>query len=138
SCRPVGRRGWLDLVEILPPDTTALAFTRALLAEAASVLPRGALQDAQLLSCELVANALQHGQPPIVLSMHCSGDGLKVSVSDQAATGPPAVLVLANPDQVSGRGLPIVAELASDWGVTRHRADHGKTVWFEIRGYERD
>jgi len=37
----------------------------------------------------------------------------------------------ARPDDVSGRGVMIVDELASAWGVEPERSG-GKRVWFEV------
>ncbi|MDT0610247.1 ATP-binding protein [Streptomyces lancefieldiae] len=55
---------------------------------------------------------------------------LRITVSDADATlSTPAT---ACPDDVSGRGLALVAALAADWGAHRRECGIGKEVWFEV------
>lgn len=81
-----------------------------------------------LLVSEVATNALVHGSGDVQVRVTAVGSGLRVEVSD----GSPAMPTPRNPDLLAegGRGLALVASLASDWGV--HRAGGGKVVWFEV------
>jgi anti-sigma regulatory factor (Ser/Thr protein kinase) len=89
--------------------------------------------DAELLASELVANAAEHTRGPIslTLSRHAQPDGRRGITCEVTDTSPGVPqLRQAGPDDERGRGLTIVAALASDSGV---RADPaGKTTWFTL------
>jgi anti-sigma regulatory factor (Ser/Thr protein kinase) len=84
---------------------------------------------AQLLTSELVTNALQHGYGTIEMHVSVDPETLRVEVSDDSPEPPQPME--ASPGSTSGRGVMLVEALASDWGVTRH-ADDGKAVWFAL------
>ncbi|EYT83129.1 MULTISPECIES: ATP-binding protein [unclassified Streptomyces] len=84
---------------------------------------------AELLTSELVTNALVHTDDDAILTATVSPDGLRVEVRDFVARGPrPRVPVAA--EDTNGRGLVLVESLADDWGVCPHEV--GKSVWFEL------
>ncbi|WP_238434541.1 MULTISPECIES: ATP-binding protein [unclassified Frankia] len=85
-------------------------------------------ETAVLLASETVTNAIVHGCPPARLVIRASPEGVRVEVSD-GDTLPP-VIVAAQPDATSGRGIGLIDTLATRWGVQPHAS--GKTVWFEI------
>jgi anti-sigma regulatory factor (Ser/Thr protein kinase) len=84
---------------------------------------------AQLLVTELVSNVVCHVGAPMTVRMTRGADAVRVEVEDPSAQLPEA----REPDPASegGRGLALVATLASRWGTDVHPAD-GKTVWFEL------
>lgn len=84
--------------------------------------------DACLVISELVTNALMHGRSEAVLRMHHNDDGLLVEVMDQNTRLP--VLVAPDPHSLSGRGLALVASLATLWGA--EHTPTGKVVWAEF------
>ena len=90
--------------------------------------------DAELLASELVANAAAHGNGmPIVLTIHehAGSDGRHGIICHVTDTAPGLPKPRqAQPDSERGRGLQIVAALATDSGVTTHA--HGKTAWFTL------
>ena len=43
---------------------------------------------------------------------------------------PELLLAIREPSESGGRGLPLVDQLASDWGAESRRAE--KVVWFEV------
>lgn len=88
-------------------------------------------QVVELLSSELLANAVLHGPEGggIGLQLRVTGDVARVSVSDGATRSP--VVIDADPSALNGRGMAIVEAMSSRWGVEQH-ADGGKTVWFEL------
>ncbi len=82
-----------------------------------------------LLANELVTNAVEHAGGEAVLDAVVRPDAIRLEVSDASPTIPQA------PDAVDelqerGRGLFLIAALASRWGADRREA--GKTVWCEL------
>jgi serine/threonine-protein kinase RsbW len=86
----------------------------------------------QLLTSELVANAVLHGPPggEVRVRVAESGGVLRVEVDDGSAALPRVVPVAR--DGTGGRGLVLVERLADRWGY-ECTAPEGKTVWFEVR-----
>lgn len=84
-------------------------------------------EDVVLAVSELVTNAVQHGLGGCGLRMMVTVDELRVEVTD--ANPAPARLRVVGNDEVSGRGLALVAALADAWGVS---AD-GMTTWCSFR-----
>lgn len=89
---------------------------------------------AELLTSELVTNALQHTAGGAVLTATFSADTgprLRVEVRDSLARRPRLCTADAASDHAtSGRGLLLVQALADSWGV--RTGDSGKVVWFEL------
>ncbi len=115
-----------------PTDSALVSEARHLIRDA--VLSAGVEGDprlasvAELLTDELVTNAVQHGGGCAVLTAAVRDGTLRVCVTD-ASTELPVVL-LPDPVAEHGRGLTIVASLATVWG-TRREGDR-KSVWFEL------
>ncbi len=87
------------------------------------------LCDAGVLAVsELVANAAIHGRPPVRLRLRRTDRRLIVDVSDGDDHLPRRRL--ANDTDEDGRGIGIVAALASSWGA--RQLDDGKSVWCEF------
>ena len=87
------------------------------------------VDDALLLTSELVTNSVLHGGPPLVIAVDCDGEQLQVRVRD-GSPAVPAPQEAAQSDE-NGRGLALVAALSDDWGVDPE--PEGKYVWFVIR-----
>ena len=87
------------------------------------------VDDAELLTSELVTNAVRHAGAPVVVRVGQEADGVIVAVQDPAPALPTPRP--AGPEDVSGRGLAIVAAMAADWGVDPV-PDDGKAVWFRL------
>jgi PAS domain-containing protein len=77
---------------------------------------------------ELVANAAIHGRPPVRLRLRRTDRRLIVDVCDGDDHLPRRRL--ANDTDEDGRGIGIVAALASSWGA--RQLDAGKSVWCEF------
>ncbi|WP_323181068.1 ATP-binding protein [Streptomyces virginiae] len=89
-----------------------------------------------LFAAELTANAVRHGHVPgrdfhLRLTVNPDTTTIRIEVTDTRTERTPA-LSTPTPDSESGRGLLLVASLATRWGVTPRQAAPGKTVWAEI------
>ncbi|MFJ4469678.1 SpoIIE family protein phosphatase [Streptomyces sp. NPDC089424] len=82
-----------------------------------------------LAASELVANSLQHGTPPMRLRLRRTDRRLIVEVTDGDDHLPRRRR--AEPGDESGRGIAIVATIASAWG-SRRTPGGGKAVWCEF------
>lgn len=87
------------------------------------------IDDVVLATSELVSNAVDHGQAPIHLELETRARQVRVTVSD-CGSGQPSPRVAAD-GAPRGRGLSIVAQLATDWGWERQ--DGRLHVWAEFR-----
>ncbi|MEU9799843.1 ATP-binding protein [Streptomyces sp. NPDC051000] len=122
----------------LPHTAAAVPIARALVRTAlADVEPSADSDTAELLTAELVANAVEHtaGRAPIELVVELLANGCQVEVHDGDPL-PPGDLVArrddAHPDpwQEHGRGLLLIRTLSSACG---HRPTaRGKAVWFTL------
>lgn len=84
---------------------------------------------AELLTSELVTNAIRADPGgTVTLGVSCRAGRLRVDVYDRSPAMP--ALAEAAPDAETGRGLLLVAELASDWGT--YRTPGGKAVYFTL------
>jgi CheY-like chemotaxis protein/anti-sigma regulatory factor (Ser/Thr protein kinase) len=84
------------------------------------------LDGVKLLVSELATNAVTHACTPFDVSVHQTGDGVRVEVSDGSLVQPAA----SEPSAPGGFGLSIVDTLADSWGFTP--SGRGKVVWFEL------
>ena len=89
----------------------------------------GVVDTVELLTSEVVTNAIIHGRSGPHLAVEVGDSVIRVAVRDLSPAVP--VRQLSRPDAVSGRGVVIVEELASAWGVERER-NGSKRVWFEV------
>jgi anti-sigma regulatory factor (Ser/Thr protein kinase) len=83
----------------------------------------------EVLTTELVGNAVRHVGKPMTLRALRQPSSIRVEVDDPSPA--PPITQLPSPLDESGRGLFLIAALASQWGFEEHH-DDGKTVWFEI------
>ncbi len=99
---------------------------------AVGVDPR-VIDDVVLVASELVTNAVRHtaGDDLLTVSWELVGAGVVVSVDDSSLGAP--TLRNPRPEDPSGRGIPIVDALSSEWGVIPRLGD-GKQVWARITG----
>ncbi|MFI7502400.1 ATP-binding protein [Streptomyces sp. NPDC049687] len=122
----------------LPHSAAAVPVARALVRTALAELEHGADSDtAELLTAELVANAVEHtavGDAPIELVVELRPTGCQVEVHDHDPM-PPGDLTRPSgqepdPWQEHGRGLLLIRALSSSCG---HRpTEKGKAVWFRL------
>ncbi|MFF2848279.1 ATP-binding protein [Streptomyces sp. NPDC058001] len=86
---------------------------------------------AELLTSELVTNALVHTDQQAILTVTAGPSRLRVEVRDFTGRRPKPRVPVAD-DGTSGRGLFLVEALADAWGVLGQGV--GKVVWFELDG----
>ena len=94
-------------------------------------LPEAAMADVELLTSEVVSNAVKHANlnPSGEIILRVVTDGyVRVEVMDP---GPPFEAGPRKPDSGSGGwGLLLVDAVATSWGVAPEGG--GKKVWFEV------
>jgi anti-sigma regulatory factor (Ser/Thr protein kinase) len=93
----------------------------------------GLVDDAVLLTSELVTNAVVHAGTSVQVTCRLTDEAVEIAVADHR----PARLIpdepqetAVSPDSTNGRGLQRPSELASCWGVTYARTS--KVVWFRM------
>ena len=84
--------------------------------------------EVELLSTEVITNAIHHTQAPCSVAVRWTGARVRVEVTDSSAVRPKPRS--SSPDAGGGRGLLLVDALAADWGSFYDPA--GKVVWFEV------
>ena len=83
---------------------------------------------AVLVASELVTNAVVHTQGPLRLRLEWRQEQLSVAVADHFPRLLRLVADPGDPHTEGGRGLLIVDQLASSWGV-QHPSEGGKIIW---------
>ncbi|MFD3513770.1 ATP-binding protein [Streptomyces sp. NPDC058657] len=93
----------------------------------------GCADVAELLTSELVTNALIHTAREAELTATLHRTVLRVEVRDHLERLPEPLLADCD-EGTHGRGLFLVQGLADAWGIRMLGGDLGKVVWFEIDG----
>ncbi|WP_250569262.1 ATP-binding protein [Streptomyces sp. CJ_13] len=86
------------------------------------------LEELALLCSEIIANAVCHTTGASTLTVLWTGSRLRVEVTDTTPGLPTPRNCTLNAE--SGRGLMLIAAIATDWGTTP--TPTGKAVWFEM------
>ncbi|WP_018722636.1 ATP-binding protein [Salinispora fenicalii] len=130
----------------VPHDGVGARQARHWLAdELGAAVPPALLADLVAVLAELVGNAVRHADPlpgGVIrvgwqLCSTPTGPRIRLQVTDGGAPVEPRIRAI-EPDAPDGRGLHIVATLASRWGV--YRDGLGQSVWaeFEPAGQQAD
>ncbi|GAA4921545.1 anti-sigma regulatory factor (Ser/Thr protein kinase) [Actinomycetospora succinea] len=88
-----------------------------------------AREAAEIVVTELVTNAVEHAESASVVEVERRAHLLRLTVRDFDLAPLPEAHLPA-PTSPRGRGLAMVAAVATAWGVETHR--DGKTVWAEM------
>ena len=111
-----------------PPEVASVAAARRFVGETLSSWGVDEVDDAMLLTSELVTNAIVHAGTEVEVVCESLGGQVRVEVHDRHQ----ARRIPVPGDQVSGRGLLFPETLATSWGVTYGQGD--KHVWFTLPG----
>jgi anti-sigma regulatory factor (Ser/Thr protein kinase) len=95
-------------------------------------LPDESLHKLELLSSEVITNALRYSEAACAVAVRWTGTRVRVEVTDASPVRPKPRH--GSLDAEGGRGLLLVDALAADWGSTDDPA--GKVVWFEVGARE--
>ncbi|WP_019135934.1 ATP-binding protein [Cellulomonas massiliensis] len=132
SVRRRASRLVLDEERVVSAETSAPRAIRhwVMRAIAAAEIVGAPNQVVELLTGELVSNAVVHGPEGGSVRVRLTVDGylVRVEVTDEGG-GHPTVLH-PEPTAPHGRGLALVEALATGWGTWADEA--GTTVWFEV------
>lgn len=112
----------------LPRHLTSASLARKLVAGALAGFPIDTIEVAQLLTSEVVTNAVLHTGEGLVLQVDVARRGLRITVEDTSSDVP--CRRDAGDEAVDGRGVALVARLSSSWGCDL--LPTGKRVWFEL------
>ena len=116
----------------LPGVPASASRARQVVREALAAADRTQWADAASLACtELVSNVVLHARTDLGLTVEVFDDAVRVEVRD----GSPVLPVQRDYGQqaTTGRGMAVVAALASEHGVSDAGPD-GKVVWFTVTG----
>ncbi len=113
---------------LLEPVAGSVRRARALIRDTLAAVPVEQAERAAVCGSELVANAIRHAEPPVVLSIVGVGDEVVVAVTD-GSRDPPRPRPVAE-DEPGGRGTLIIDRLADRWGV--EFLPGGKQVWCTV------
>lgn len=118
--------GW-----VLEPDSRAPADGRTAVGRVLEGwgLPH-LVEDAQLVTSELVANAVAHAHGAVRLRVSHADGRVRIEVGDRATALPRKRRT--DPLEPGGLGLVVVEHVAESWGAERR--DPGKIVWAELVG----
>ncbi|MBN1171507.1 MAG: ATP-binding protein, partial [Micromonosporaceae bacterium] len=132
----------------LPAAQSSPAAARAVVSEAVhEVGLTSVLDEAMLLTTELVTNGVVHARTELEIDLVATRDAISVMVLDHHC-GPlslagwdaqqPGTGAGGTPAQLRerGRGLLLVDRLADRWGTLHHSG--GKGVWFRLAGPDSD
>lgn len=114
---------------VFAADPRSIAQARRLITQRLTNLPEASLEVVLLLTSELMTNAVRHGTGPVGVHLAWGDGDVRVEVEDQSPKWP--VVQAVDHDALGGRGLILVNELSTGWGVLPGPV--GKRVWFTVR-----
>ena len=121
----------IEAMTLLPGDVTTPAAARRFVRSALESVETDpvVIETAELLTTELVTNAVVHtGCPAVLRMLFAAGGGVRVEVAD-TSDRPPRPRH-AKGEDTNGRGLELVDGLVDRWGWQPEGA--GKSIWCEV------
>jgi anti-sigma regulatory factor (Ser/Thr protein kinase) len=109
----------------LPATPDSVRTARRFVADRVEGWPEDLVADALLLTSELATNCVVHARSDYLLKVQVERPAVRVEVCDDDPDVPRV--------DDRGRGMRLVDELASAWGVEPMVDGPGKVVWFELR-----
>jgi anti-sigma regulatory factor (Ser/Thr protein kinase) len=123
---PGARSRYLD-VDPVPPS---VGLARGFVADVLSQIDHDTRDVALLLTSELVTNAILHARTPVQVGVLVDNERVLICVADRMEASAELVPSGRSRTRPGGRGLALVADLASMWGTQGYVG--GKTVWFVL------
>ncbi|WP_079084032.1 SpoIIE family protein phosphatase [Streptomyces longwoodensis] len=117
------------LYECFPPEARSVPLARRFVRSALRADAPEVVDTAELLTSELVTNAVLHARTDVEVRVWSHEGHVRVRVDD-GRPDRPLVPREPRPYAGAGRGLAVVEELASSHGA--HPGEGHKTVWFEL------
>ena len=114
----------------LPAEPTSVPAARTFVTEAMLGQSPEAIFRAELMVSELATNCVIHAATSFTVTLTIAGRAMRVEVSDDGP-GKPAV-GSPTPSEPHGRGLRLVDQLATSWGIATSKRRPGKTMWFSL------
>lgn len=121
---------WWYRVQV-PAQPWAVGYVRASVRSALAL--HGCAERADevcLLVSELVTNGIVHAKLPVSACVSGRSDVLRLEVYDPAPALPCARQ--STDEDEAGRGLALIAALATQWGTLPHTGAGGKSIWCEL------
>ena len=113
-----------------PNDTLSVSLARRAVRDRLEELGlHDLVATAELVTSELVGNAVLHTNGPIQVEISAARGGVRISVFDESGLLP--VVPNPSPGSMTGRGLLMVRSLAARLGFDP--TDEGKVVWADLR-----
>jgi anti-sigma regulatory factor (Ser/Thr protein kinase) len=109
----------------LPATPQSVRTARRFVAERVQDRSDDVIANAVLLTSELATNCVVHARSDFVLRVVVDVEAVRIELVDDD----PGL-----PRRDAGRGILLVDELSTDWGVEPSVDGPGKVVWFEIEG----
>lgn len=120
----------------VPIDLEAVDGVRTQVVELAASWGLGELEDLEVVTSELITNAIVHARSVSIVEVRRAGtDCVEVTVSDSDPE--PPVKRTPYEQHTRGLGLHIVDALSEEWGV-RVVDGGGKTVWARVGPFPGD
>lgn len=114
----------------LAAEPESVPAARRFVTDALAGWPAESLHEVALMVSEVATNCVMHARTEFTLVLVRTGRVVQIELTDDG-DGLPEV---ATPDETDphGRGLRIVDQLATAWGVESARRSSGKTLWFSL------
>jgi anti-sigma regulatory factor (Ser/Thr protein kinase) len=90
----------------------------------------GLADDAELLTSELVSNAIRYASSQVSITASVCDGSVVIHVSDDGGAPVYIAATLSAATCEQGRGVFVVSEIASDWGVVP--SEDSTTAWFRL------
>ena len=116
-----------DVCRAFPAELGSVAAARRFVRDALADLDEEQRYGLTLVVSELATNALLHAATSFEVSIH-HDSSVRIGVTDCDPT--PPIPRQASPTDTSGRGLHLIEQLCTRWGV--EPVDGGKCVWCEL------
>ena len=130
---PDGRRGYTSGMELRAPVASTPEAVgparRAVVRQLEAWGLDDAVDDMQIVASELITNAIRYGANPVEIRLSIHGACIRLEVIDGNTSDIPQPRQ-ATDEESTGRGMPLIDALTSDWGVDVHDSD--KVVWAEL------